>query len=135
MKCATFNTNLLRAELIYRIERGDTSARKLLSELAEYHGDSVPSLVRQYKRTAGSLFLERFLAVLGALCLGLSLGVCGLTVAELVPAEIQSLLLCSGAFLLAQWSFSQYGKRSDARYYATGFSRVLACLQRRARVA
>jgi hypothetical protein len=129
MKCAlstNFKTHLLRAELIHLIERGDSSARELLAGLTEYHGDSVQSLVGQYQKTAGSLFIERFLFCVGALCLGLSLGVCGLTVADLVPAEVESLLLCFGAFLVAQWSFSQYGKRAHARFYADGYSRVLA---------
>ena len=129
MKCAlSSKTNLLRAELIHLIERGDSSARELLSGLAEYHDDSVEPLVCQYRKTAGSVFLERFLFCLGALCLGLSLGVCGLTVADLVPAEVESLLLCFSAFLLAQWSLSLYGKRAHARFYANGYSRVLARL-------
>ena len=124
------NTHLLRAELIYRLERGDSTARKLLSELAGYPRNSTQGLVDSYSKTAGSLFFERFLFLFGALCMGLSLGVCGLTVAELVPAEVGSLLLCSCAFLVAQWSFSVYGKRSSARFYATEFSRVLSELRR-----
>ena len=129
MKCAlpsNFTTHLLRAELIHRLKRGDSSSRELLSGLADYQGDSAQSLINGYRKRAGSLFLERLLFCTAALCLGLSLGVCGLTVTELVPAEVESLLLCFGAFFFAQWSFSEYGKRSNARFYATGFSSVLS---------
>ena len=119
-------TNLLRAELIYRMERGDRSAKRLLTGLARHRGESAVDIIFRYQRAAGPLFLERFLFILGALCLGLSMGVCALTAARLVPTEVESLFLCLGAFLMAQFSFSAYGRLSQARCYADGFSRILA---------
>ncbi|MCA9780581.1 MAG: hypothetical protein KC800_27845 [Candidatus Eremiobacteraeota bacterium] len=119
-------THLLRAELIHRMERGDRSAKKLLTGLARHQGESALDIIFRYQRAAGPLFLERFLFILGALCLGLSLGVCTLTATRLVPTELESLILCLGAFLMAQLSFSAYGRLSQARFYAAGFSRILA---------
>lgn len=119
-------THLLRAELIHRMERGDRSARKLLTGLARHQDESAMDIVFRYQRAAGPLFLERCLFIQGTLCLGLSLGVCLLTAARLVPTEIQSLLLCLGAFFMAQFSFSAYGRLAQARFFADGFSRILA---------
>lgn len=135
MKCAFPNqipeTHLLRAELIFRQESGDLTARRLLARLVEYGGDSVSDLIQEYRKSAGPLFLERLLFCLGALCAGLAVGICGLTAADLVPAELESLVLSLGAFLLAQWSLALYGKLSKARFYAEGFSKVMNDLGRR----
>lgn len=125
------NTHLLRAELIQSMKRGDSAARKLLSRLNDHNGECVFELVDRYQKCAGPLVMERCLFYLGVLCLGMSLGFCGLTAAGLVPVEVDSLFLCVGAFFLAQGCFFLYGRFSDARFYAEGYGRVLARLCRR----
>lgn len=46
-------THLLRAELIHRMERGDRSAKKLLTGLARHQGESALDIIFRYQRAAG----------------------------------------------------------------------------------
>lgn len=129
MKCANANRDytieLLRAELIHRIEKGDRSARKLLSGLAQHQGQPMSELIEHHSRLAGPLFLERILFYLGMLSLGLAFGILVLTAVELIRPELSSLGLSIGAFLLANASLGQYNKHSSSRFFATEFSLLL----------
>lgn len=132
MTCATANRDytieLLRAELIHRIEKGDRSARKLLSGLAQHQGQPVSEMIEHHSRLAGPLFLEKILFHLGMLSLGLAFGILVLTAVDLIQPELSSLGLSIGAFLMANASLVQYGKHSKSRFFVTEFTQLLAKL-------
>lgn len=125
-----YNSELLRAELIHHIERGDTTAKRLLAGLTNHRHVPVWQVIEYHRRAAGPVLLERVLFFLGMLSLGLAFGILVLTAIDLVAPELESLALSVGAFLLANASLSQYGKHAEARYYATEFSQMLANVSR-----
>ena len=129
MTCANANRDytveLLRAELIHRIEKGDRAARKLLSGLVQHQGQPISELIEHHKRLAGPLFLQRILFHLAMLSLGLAFGILVLTAVDLIQPELSSLALSIGAFLVANLSLVQYGKHSKSRYFVTEFTLLL----------
>ena len=122
-------TNSLRAELVTRSNSGDRLASKLLKSLADRSEENAADLVSFYRRRAGSQSLETAIAAVGLLSIGLILGIVALTVFGAVSADVETLLILGGAFVVGQWALKSYNKMSSSRLYAQEFQKMANILK------